>query len=133
MKYKISYLGELRTQMEHGGSGERIQTDAPKDNNGEGRFFSPTDLVAASLASCMMTIIGITANSHGFSITTMEASTEKTMASGPRRISEIHVALHIATNATDQQRRILQEAARSCPVAKSLHPELRQHISFDFI
>lgn len=132
MKYKISYSGELRTQIEHEGSGERIQTDAPKDNNGEGRYFSPTDLVAASLVSCMITIIGITARTHDVTLHEIEATVEKIMASGPRRIAEVLVELRIKSNATERQRSILQEAARNCPVAKSLHPELRQHVSFVF-
>lgn len=132
MKYKISYSGELRTQIEHEGSGERIQTDAPKDNNGEGRYFSPTDLVAASLVSCMITIIGITARTHDVTLHEIEATAEKIMTSGPRRIAEVLVELRIKSNATERQRSILQEAARNCPVAKSLHPELRQHVSFVF-
>lgn len=132
MKYKISYEGALRTRMEHEGSGERLQTDAPQDNQGEGKYFSPTDLVAASLASCMMTIIGITAQSHGFEIDKMEATAEKIMTSGPRRISEIHVELHIATNASEQQRRLLTQAALNCPVAKSLAPEINQQVEVYF-
>lgn len=133
MKYKISYPSALRTEIEHGDSGVRIQTDAPKDNKGEGKYFSPTDLVAASLASCMMTIIGIIAQSHEISIAFMESLAEKKMASGPRRIAEIRVKLRIETDASDQQRHLLKEAALNCPVAKSLHPDLIQHVEFEFI
>lgn len=132
MKYKISYEGALRTQIEHEGSGERLQTDAPKDNQGEGKYFSPTDLVAASLGSCMMTILGITARSHGIDIHKMEATAKKIMGSSPRRISEIHVDLHIVTNASEQQRELLKRAALNCPVAKSLDPKISQHVTVNF-
>lgn len=132
MKYKIHYAGDLRTKCVHEASGEEIQTDAPVDNKGMGRFFSPTDLASASLASCMMTIVGIAAHGHGVTIRTMEAEVTKHMASSPRRISSIEVQLSLECDADERQRELLKKAALNCPVALSLHPDLDQKISINF-
>lgn len=133
MKFEIDYLGELRTQIRHEGSGELLSTDAPVDNNGQGRFFSPTDLAASSLASCMMTILAITASNHGIAVKNMKAMAEKTMASNPRRIAKIQIALNVeAGQLDDRQKRLLEAAARNCPVAKSLHPDIEQQFELTF-
>lgn len=133
MKYRFNYEGDLRTRMIHGASGSEVLTDAPEDNKGKGRFFSPTDLLSASLVSCMMTIIGITAEEHGIELRSMEASAEKKMGSNPRRVVGIDVAISIyciPNNARTE--RLLQTAALTCPVAKSLHPEIEQTVRFLF-
>ena len=130
---KSSYLGELRTEAIHLKSANRIITDAPTDNHGKGEAFSPTDLVCASLCSCMMTIMGIRANKHGITLEGLEADVTKYMASDPRQISRIEVAFRVGhTNATDPQRAMLKDAARHCPVALSLNPAIEQNVTFDF-
>ncbi len=131
---KVFYKGDLRTNAIHLASGETIITDAPKDNNGRGEAFSPTDLAATSLASCMMTIMGIAANARGIKIEKMEADVTKIMAQNPRRISEIVVNVMLKiNNDTDDYRKVLTEAGLNCPVAKSLHPDIKQNITFTFI
>ena len=126
---EILYLGDLRTQATHLKSGVEIITDAPPDNNGKGEAFSPTDLVATALGCCMMTIMGIAARQHQFSIDGLKTSITKIMASDPRRISEVIVELRFPhNNYTDKERRLIEYSAYNCPVAKSLHPDLIQTI-----
>lgn len=130
---EIKYSGDLRTQATHLQSASQIITDAPTDNQGKGEAFSPTDLVATALGSCMMTIMGIAARTHDFSIDGISASITKVMASDPRRISEIQVVLNCENlSLTDRQKNILEQAARHCPVAKSLHPDLTQTVIFNY-
>ena len=130
---KVIYLSELRTEAQHLYSGVRITTDAPLDNQGKAEYFSPTDLAATSLASCMLTIIGIAARTHGFSIDGTEATVTKIMYSDPRRIGEIHIEYHFPEIAyTEKQKKIIEAAGRTCPVALSLHPDLKQEINFNF-
>src|SRR5574344_1692944 len=93
-KMRTVYLGNLRTEMEHIQSGNKIITDAPLDNNGKGEFFSPTDIFAASLGSCMLTIMGISANAYGFSLDGTSLEIEKVMASNPRRVAEIKIVFN---------------------------------------
>lgn len=133
MKYKITYEGDLRTRAIHQGSGEEIITDAPIDNQGNGRYFSPTDLASASLASCMMTIIGITAKNLGIELREMTSDVEKTMTASPRRIKKIKVQLDLTIhpNRVDEQKKLIN-AARKCPVALSLHPDIEQEVYFQF-
>lgn len=131
---KVEYLGELRTQATHLLSGEQIITDAPPDNNGKGQAFSPTDLCATSLASCMMTILGIKANSMQLELKGMRATVKKVMYSEPRRIGEIHVLLQVEDNGfSEKDKQILTQAAMACPVAKSLHPDLKKVLQVDFV
>lgn len=133
MTSKVSYIGELRTVCKHLYSGHSIETDAPLDNHGKAERFSPTDLVSTMLASCMLTIMGIAARTHGFSIDGTEAEIIKTMADKPRRISQIRVELTFPQQSyTDKQKAIIKAAARECPVAQSLHPDLVQEIIFHF-
>jgi uncharacterized OsmC-like protein len=129
---KVTYLGELRTEATHLQSNTAIYTDAPKDNHGKGEMFSPTDLVATALASCMISIMGIVAMKDG--ITSVEGTTAevtKIMYAEPRRIGEIHITITFPKgNYTDKEKKIYEHAAFTCPVAKSLHPDLKQVIEF---
>lgn len=128
---RINYLGALRTEATHLRSGQKIITDAPTDNQGKGEAFSPTDLLATSLGSCMVTIMGIAANSHGIELGNIQISIEKYMASAPRRVEKIRVVLKIQDlNYDDHQKKLLETAGRNCPVAKSLHPDLVQDVEF---
>lgn len=124
------YLGELRTQATHIRSGNEIITDAPLDNHGKGEAFSPTDLVSAALLSCMMTVIGIMANTHKIDVSGMSGEVLKVMGTDPRRITEIHVQLRFPRDYKEHDRVLIERTARTCPVAKSLHPDLIQDIQF---
>lgn len=127
------YLGELRTEATHVFSGNKTITDAPLDNKGKAESFSPTDLLSASLGSCMITIMGITAREHGIDIDGTTCSITKIMATEPRRVSEIQVILNFpAADYTEKEKTILERAALTCPVAKSLHPDLIQNVTFNF-
>lgn len=126
----IEYLGKLRTQATHSGSGQMITTDAPIDNNGKGEYFSPTDLCATSLASCMLTIMGIKAESLGIDLGYIRVDCQKVMAANPRRISAVNLDLHLSGQFTDAHKRALEAAGLNCPVAKSLHPDIQQNIVF---
>lgn len=132
---KITYLGQLRTQGVHLKSGSEILTDAPVDNHGKGEAFSPTDLVASALGSCMLTIMGIVAQRDGVDITGTEVEVTKSMAESPRRIGQLEVKLKIKTNQplTETRRKKLENAALTCPVSESLHPDLKQVVSFEFL
>ena len=130
---KSSYQGNLRTEAVHLKSGNTIITDAPTDNHGRGEAFSPTDLTCASLGSCMMTIIGIRAQKHNIALEGLTADITKHMSSQPRKIAKIEVALRLeSTDATEEQLEMLKEAARTCPVALSLNPDIEQVVSFTF-
>ncbi|MDH5609277.1 MAG: OsmC family protein [Cyclobacteriaceae bacterium] len=133
MHIKSEYLGQLRTEATHVKSGERLLTDAPTDNHGKGETFSPTDLVAASLASCMMTIMGIEAQKLGFDVTGLSADTQKIMKNDPRTISAIRIVFHWPEPGVPTEKLAhLKEKALSCPVALCLHPSVRQEVTFDF-
>jgi len=127
------YLGELRTEVQHTNSGKSFITDAPIDNNGRGEAFSPTDTVCAALSSCMMTLMGIYANRENIDLQGLSSSITKHMVSDPRRISKIEIEfLWPNPVASDHQKELLKRAALTCPVAKSLHPEIEQVITFNF-
>lgn len=133
MTIETIYTGELRTQATHLASQNTIITDAPIDNNGKGEAFSPTDLLAASLGSCMLTIMGISANAHGFSIDGTKISITKIMAANPRRVGEIIVDFTFPmNNYSDKEKILIEKAAATCPVALSLHPDLKQTINFNW-
>lgn len=130
---KTKYLGKLRSEATHLRSGDIITMDAPLDNQGKGEAFSPTDLVATALASCMITIVGIAANNHNFNIDGTQMEITKIMASDPRRISEVKIDFVLpANNYSPKQKKIIENAALTCPVAKSLHPDLKQTLSFNY-
>lgn len=129
------YQGELRTAARHERSGNSIVTDAPLDNNGKGEAFSPTDLVCAALGSCMATLMGIWAQREGLDLQGLRWEVTKHMSSeAPRRIVAIDVQMHWdgAASASPQQLQTLKKVAVTCPVAKSLHPEIQQNFSFNF-
>ncbi len=128
-----TYQGNLRTEAEHIQSQKRIITDAPVDNNGKGEAFSPTDLVCAALCSCMMTIMGITANKEGITIKGLSAETAKTMQSSPRKISKIEISFYWPNpEGSEEQLDKLKNAALTCPVALSLDPSIEQTVYFKF-
>jgi hypothetical protein len=133
MTIQTIYTGELRTQATHVASQNTIITDAPLDNNGKGEAFSPTDLLAASLGSCMLTIMGIAANAHGFTIDGTKINITKIMAAIPRRVDEIIIEFSFPINHySDKERLLIEKAAATCPVALSLHPDLKQTIHFNW-
>ena len=127
----VNYNGDLRTEATHIASGIQLITDAPVDNNGKGQAFSPTDLVATALSSCMITIMGIKANQSDIDITGIKSEITKIMSSNPRRIAEIKISIHMpAKNYSSKEKKLLEAAARTCPVALSLHPDILQTIHF---
>ena len=127
---KIIYKGELRTEAIHIESGNVIITDAPKDNQGRGNAFSPTDLVATALGSCMLTIMGIVAKRKSIDIDGSKAEIEKNMSKDPRRISEICIKIYFAKPIDKTNRELLERAAQTCPVSKSLNDELNEIVQF---
>jgi putative redox protein len=129
----IFYDGNLRTTATHLRSGERITTDAPTDNNGKGEAFSPTDLLATSLGCCMITIMGIAAEQHGIKLSDVRVSLEKHMASNPRRVDKIVLHFSILNHGySEKEKNLLENSARACPVARSLHPDLVQEVHFNY-
>ncbi|MGI9177585.1 MAG: OsmC family protein [Pirellulales bacterium] len=125
------YEGGLRCRGTHGPSGTTLVTDAPVDNHGKGESFSPTDLVATALGACMMTILGIVAERHGLDVVGMKAETVKEMTqTPPRRIASLRTRLTIPLPADHPRRAALEEAAHTCPVHKSLHPDIDAAIEF---
>ena len=134
MKYALTSPQPLRTQAVHEVNRQTLLTDAPTDNGGLGEAFSPTDLVAVGLASCIMTILGLRAASRNLIISGMEASTVKKMSPNPRRIARIGVELTVSLEGGNEaDREWLREEALACPVALSLHPDLRQDIRIAFV
>ncbi len=132
MTSKVTYLGALRTSSVHQQSGTEIITDAPTDNNGKGAAFSPTDMVANSLATCMLTVMGIKASDLDVDFSGSTAEVTKIMATEPRRISEIHVTFYMNLVADDKIKTILERTGMTCPVHLSLHPEIKQVITFNW-
>lgn len=127
----IKYLGDLHTQCQHKENGATIETDAPKDNEGKGEDFSPTDLLATSLGSCMLTIMGIAARKRSLALEGLHATVEKIMVAEPkRRVGKVIVNIHCATALEPATKSILENAALSCPVSASLHPDIQQEIKF---
>lgn len=130
-KMKIRYLGDLRTECTHLDSGARMETDAPKDIGGKGTAFSPTDLLAVSLASCMITIMGLAAKKSGVDLAGTTAEVEKEMISVPsRKIGKLIVRIRCPHLPSPQIREKLEQAALQCPVHASLHPDVKQEIDF---
>jgi putative redox protein len=130
---EIAYLGQLRCQAQHMPSGTRLITDAPVDNHGRGESFSPTDLVATALGTCMLTIMGIVADREGLDLSGTTVQVAKEMVTSPaRRIGRLSVEIHVpaALSAEDQQR--LKAAALTCPVHKSMHPDIEIPIAMHF-
>ena len=125
------YLGDLRTEITHVQSGNKVMTDAPTDNNGKGEGFSPTDLCATALASCAMTIIGIYGKMHDVDVTGTSIEVTKTMSANPRRIGKLEVVFTMPDREyTDKQKTMIERAAHTCPVHLSLHPDVEQVFTF---
>lgn len=130
---KTVYQGDLRTLSTHLASGNELITDAPKDNHGKGEAFSPTDLLSASLGACMLTVMGIAAKAHQIEMHDVSMEITKIMAADPRRVSEIVVQFNFkGAIYSDHDKLILERAARTCPVALSLHPDLKQSVTFNW-
>ena len=130
---KSNYTRQLRTQAKHVQSGQTIITDAPVDNHGKGEAFSPTDLVCASLNSCMMTVMGIEAQKHEMDLEGLQSEVTKIMQSNPRKIAEIHVDFKWSNpKGSETFREKLKQIAVTCPVALSLDPDIKQIVTFDF-
>ena len=132
--YTVNYELELITKAVHLFSGTTIYTDAPLDNNGKASSFSPTDLVCSSLGSCMITIMGITANTHNINLEGMNIEVTKFMTTSlPRKISKVKVEFHFGDQKySEKDQQMLQNAANTCPVALSLHPDIEQEVVFNF-
>jgi len=130
---EITYLGDLRTESTHTQSGNKIITDAPVDNQGKGEAFSPTDLLATSLGSCMLTVMGIAAKTHNINIDGTTCSITKIMIANPRKVGEIVAEINFPkNNFSEKDVKILKLAAHTCPVFYSLHPDLKKTIRFNY-
>jgi putative redox protein len=128
---EISYLGELRCKAEHGPSSQTLITDAPVDNQGQGKSFSPTDLVATALGTCMLTIMGIFAKRHDIDLRGTKVSVIKEMTPiPPRRIARLTTEFRIPLSANHPQREALERAAMTCPVHQSLHADVEKPVHF---
>ena len=130
-----TYLGELRVEATHGPSGATLSTDAPTDNGGQGASFSPTDLVATALGTCVMTILGLVAERHQLDLKGTRVHVTKEMITSPvRRIGSLRTAVTIPAGAVDDpsMRERMEAAARKCPVHQSLHPDIDAPIEFTY-
>lgn len=125
-----SYSGKKKVHLVHGPSGEIVVTEAPRDNGGEGKSFSPTDLIAAAFGSCVVTTIAIVAERSLINVDGMHMRVEKHMQTEPRRIGSIPLEVHLPSSLQDHERQKLERAGLSCPVHKSLHPEVKAEIKF---
>tara|TARA_B100000029_G_scaffold416194_1_gene420360 strand:- start:127 stop:540 length:414 start_codon:yes stop_codon:yes gene_type:complete len=129
---EIKYIDNLRTEATHIQSNNKIITDAPIDNMGKGEAFSPTDLFVSSLASCMMTIMGIAAKTHEINIGEVNAEVLKVMGANPRRVSEIHIRFIFNVKLANKEKEILERAAKHCPVGKSINKDIKEVILFSY-
>lgn len=134
MTSQIIYKGDLRTSATHLQSGTIIETDAPSDNQGKGERFSPTDLVATALATCMITTMGIKARNMNILLDGTTADVTKIMASDPRRIGKImvHIFFPKTLNLEEKEKTILENTARTCPVERTLHPDVELDFEFNW-
>tara|TARA_Y100000590_G_C15357900_1_gene877732 strand:- start:291 stop:707 length:417 start_codon:yes stop_codon:yes gene_type:complete len=127
---EIIYIGDLRTKAEHLKSGVVWNTDAPVDNMGKGESFSPTDMLATALGSCMLTIMGIKANQHNLDIKNTKVEVRKKMGENPRMISKIELKIIFSNDIEIKYRKLLERAAHQCPVSKSIHPNIDESVEF---
>jgi putative redox protein len=133
VRIEALYLGELRCEATHGPSGVRLLTDAPVDNEGRGEAFSPTDLVATALGTCVVTIMGIHARRHGIPLEGTRVSVEKSMTpERPRRIARLDVVLTMPRGIDERSRAALRICADGCPVRLSLHPDVKVGVTFEY-
>ena len=130
VRIDTTYQGDLRCTAAHVPSGATLTTDAPEDNHGQGRSFSPTDLVATALGTCVVTILGIQAEKHDLDLEGMEISVEKEMASDPRRIDTLRAEVQMPQRLDETMRTRLERAARHCPVHESIHPDIDAPVVF---
>ena len=129
----VEYEGDLRTTCRHLRSGNSFETDAPIDNNGKGERFSPTDLMATSLATCMITVMGIKARTIGFDLAGVKVDVEKLMKAEPRRIGGINLSFHFPGalhNLDEKTKQILKNTGNTCPVQQSLHPDIEVKVDW---
>ena len=130
----VGYQGKLHCTVKHGPSGAIIATDAPKDNQGLGAAFSPTDLVGAALGSCMMTLMGIYAQRHNLDLQGSSAHVAKDMVTTPvRRIGKLNLSFNLPRAVAPEHRTGLENSARTCPVSKSLHPDVQVVAEFNYV
>jgi putative redox protein len=127
------YKGQKHCEMTHGPSKAIIETDAPKDNHGRGEAFSPTDLMAASLGVCMLTVMGIQADQKGWNMEGSKVHLIKEMVTNPRRIGKLTAHLEMPAHLNEEARNHLEKTASSCPVKQSLHPDIILDIKFTYI
>ncbi len=132
VEISVLYLGEKHCELTHGPSNSKIETDAPKDNNGRGENFSPTDLVAAALASCVLTTMAIMAEKDGLSFTGAKAKVGKEMQANPRQIARLPVTIEMPKGLSVTDRKRLEAAAHACPVHRSLSSEVQAPIAFNY-
>lgn len=133
VKMDVFYQGQLHCQLTHAPSQSTIETDAPKDNQGKGEKFSPTDLVGAALGSCMLTTMAIVAERDGLRLSGVRASVEKVMRAEPRRVESLSVRITLPASLKPAERLKLEETAKHCPVHRSLHPDVKIPLVFDYI
>lgn len=134
MTSAVEYEGELRTVCTHLRSGNSFETDAPVDNNGKGERFSPTDLMATSLATCMITVMAIKARSMGFDLNGVKIEVEKIMKADPRRVGGINLFFHIPDHlkgVDEKTKQILKHTGNTCPVQKSIHPDIEVKVDWE--
>lgn len=132
VKMTVTYQGEKHCEVLHGPSNSQIATDAPKDNNGKGEAFSPTDLVGAATGSCILTIMAMAAEKEGLDFTGAQVSVEKEMTTHPRRIGKLTIALHLPATVPVSSRKNLEQIGLNCPVKLSLHPDVQLPIVFHY-
>lgn len=131
---QTKYLGGLRTESIHIQSGSKLVTDAPVDNHGRGEAFSPTDLLATAYGACVLTIMGIAAKTHGFTVDGAEIKTEKIMGTNPRRVVELITEITLPhNNYSVKEKKIIELTAKECPVHNSLHPDIKKTITFKYL
>lgn len=132
VRISTKYIGGKRCELVHEQSASVIRTDAPKDNNGKGELFSPTDLIAAATVSCMLTVLGINAEKDGLSIDGSTATVEKEMGIDPRRIVKLRINMQLPRSLTREQREKLEALALNCPAKQSLNKDIQVAVTFSY-
>ncbi len=133
VEIEVAYEGDLHTTCRHGPSGREIETDAPIDNQGRGESFSPTDLLATALGTCMLTVMGIAAHREGWRLEGARSRVEKHMVADPvRRVGRLVLHFALPSGFAPEARAMLEEAARTCPVKQSIHPEIETELVFEW-
>jgi putative redox protein len=132
VKSEAVYTGDKHCELAHGPSGSKIETDAPKDNLGKGERFSPTDLVGAALASCILTTMAIVVERDGLSMVGSTAEVEKEMTDKPRKIGSLKLLIKLPKSWSPEQRKKYEAFAKSCPVHQSLHPEVKISLAYQY-